>query len=786
MKAIRLLLQTTLIVVLLFIAVCAHNSGGSGDTDGGTGGASGGGAGTGGQGSVASSHTLSVVVNGNGTVISQPAGISCGTTCRADFPIGTTVTLTAASGAGATLVGFGGACTGTSACTIVMDTDRQVSVAFGGPGGTWSWGGVSFPWQVFDGTVPDVPTATGTGKTWYCDPVGGNDTWDGSSFTFVSGKVGPKKTLGAALTAGVKAGDTILLGGGIYREYPDFGTLSGKAGAPITIGSYGRGTGAPILDGGIKSTLWTKYTAQGQSTVWQTPLSSLSDITANQPVLGIYVNNAKNEYALYEVIHGQVSSYGGKLPPNETAADLKDGANKWFYNTSTKVLYADFGGTLGSGDPNTADVSILFNSHAASAAVNVITLTKGHDYINFIGLTIRAASWSGVYTESSWITLDHCDIKFNGGAAVLFGAAERDVTQGNNIVRYSRIWMNVLDNWPRFNNGNTGGGWPSALGWAGQSNGLSLGNVVYLNGGEGVDFTYTDSADGKVAHISVNNIVRNNIIFDNYSVNLYFVSTQNVKAEQNFVFNHPLDKTQTFDNLLEASAGYGEDLVRRMVPINVGLGDEPGSSFDGKASLAGITLINNVIVGGKRGIYDWDDGTTDNGHGLRDVLIANNTFVQSSQPLPAASEAYLWQGQSFPGRSSNSLVENNILLTVDADDFFIKLASGADTGITTDYNLYAGPGSWGGTGGVTQSHTQWKAAHPQWDRNSATGDTPIAGLNEFNQTAAQRPVYDWSKAKAAASPAFGMGTDLSTRFNTDFTGTPRPTSSHVVGAFAGP
>ena len=176
--------------------------------------------------------------------------------------------------------------------------------------------------------------------------------------------------------------------------------------------------------------------------------------------------------------------------------------------------------------------------------------------------------------------------------------------------------------------------------------------------------------------------------------------------------------------------------------------------------------------------------TSDSGHGLRDVLVANNTFIQSAKPLPASSEAYVWQMQPLPGKSSNSFIENNIIVTVDTDDFFMKTESAnADTGIANDYNLYTGPGHWGAPGGNSQTFAQWQSAHPQWDRNSVTGDSGIAGLDEFNQTAEQRPVYDWAMAKAAASStAFKMGTDMSAHFTTDFTGAPR--SSASLGAFA--
>lgn len=74
---------------------------------------------------------LGVNVSGNGTVTSQPGGISCGPVCSALFPTGTSVVLTASLGAGSTSVTWVG-CDSftTNTCTVVMSTARQVSAAF--------------------------------------------------------------------------------------------------------------------------------------------------------------------------------------------------------------------------------------------------------------------------------------------------------------------------------------------------------------------------------------------------------------------------------------------------------------------------------------------------------------------------------------------------------------------------------------------------------------------------------------------------------------------------------
>ncbi|MFB3737963.1 MAG: choice-of-anchor L domain-containing protein [Candidatus Velamenicoccus archaeovorus] len=82
-------------------------------------------------------HTLSVEVTGTGqgSVTSDPAGISCPGIegpCSADFEEGTSVALTASAAEGSAFVGWGGDCEGQTGdiCTVTMDQDRSVTARF--------------------------------------------------------------------------------------------------------------------------------------------------------------------------------------------------------------------------------------------------------------------------------------------------------------------------------------------------------------------------------------------------------------------------------------------------------------------------------------------------------------------------------------------------------------------------------------------------------------------------------------------------------------------------------
>jgi len=74
---------------------------------------------------------------GTGTVISNPAGINCGTACAKNYLLGTVVTLTATPDPGSTFTGWDGftgsgvlPCSGTGSCTVSMTSAISVNARF--------------------------------------------------------------------------------------------------------------------------------------------------------------------------------------------------------------------------------------------------------------------------------------------------------------------------------------------------------------------------------------------------------------------------------------------------------------------------------------------------------------------------------------------------------------------------------------------------------------------------------------------------------------------------------
>ena len=101
---------------------------------------------------------------GTGTVTSNPSGISCGTVCASDFPIGSTVALTAASTGGSTFTGWsGGGCSGTGSCTVTMSADQTVTANFTAPPNTFTL--TVTPAGAGVGTVTSSPAGINCGAT---------------------------------------------------------------------------------------------------------------------------------------------------------------------------------------------------------------------------------------------------------------------------------------------------------------------------------------------------------------------------------------------------------------------------------------------------------------------------------------------------------------------------------------------------------------------------------------------------------------------------------------------
>ncbi|HSN21251.1 MAG TPA: hypothetical protein VLS49_11270, partial [Usitatibacter sp.] len=457
-------------------------------------------------GSAGATLNATVTPDGADTTVSFDMGTttSYGTTiAAAPSPVLATSSSTAVAGgasslACATTYHFRVKAANSAGTTVGSDQSFTTSACGGTTAGPW-------PWPTWTKQVIAVPPST-TGITYYVDGTSGNDANAGTSATAAF------KTIKKAV-ATIAAGDTVLIRKGLYREGIDLGSgPSGTATKPITFGSYG--DGEVILDGSTKVTGWTLVSG----TVWQAQASF-------KPI-GVVVN----EVALRQVTQGQ----GGSTAPQVGLAGVTSGSGKW-YVSSSNVITADFGTVLGNGDPNQADI-VVPNNNGAQTHI----YWYGVSYVTFKGLTVRGSGSNGLWGYGSHVTVDSCDIKFNGKAAVSFMVDSASTVNSDNAVIYSHAYHNVLLNWPRGNNGymEAGGGWPGTIVWDTNLRPVARGNVVHMNGGEGIISYGTASG-----HSSGSALFEQNVAYDNWSVNMYFDNQPNNVARQNLLFNHPPDSS---------------------------------------------------------------------------------------------------------------------------------------------------------------------------------------------------------------------------------------------------
>ena len=606
----------------------------------------------------------------------------------------------------------------------------------------------AWPWPTWTGETIAVAPST-TGNTYYVDGTNGNDANAGTSPTAAL------KTIKSAVSK-IAAGDTVLIHKGLYREGIDLGNgPSGSEGRPITFGSYG--DGEVILDGSTPVTGWLRVAGS----VWQAQ--------ATFTPIAVVVN----EVALRQVTQGQ----GGSTAPQAGLAGVTSGSGKW-YVSSGNVITADFGTVLGNGDPNQADI-VVPNNNGAQTHI----YWYGVSYVTFKGLTVRGSGSNGLWGYGSHVTVDSCDIKFNGKAAVSFMVDSASTVNSDNAVIYSHAYHNVLLNWPRGNNGymEAGGGWPGTIVWDTNLRPVARGNVVHMNGGEGIISYGTASG-----HSSGSALFEQNVAYDNWSVDMYFDNQPNDVARQNFLFNHPANN----DDYLYVSSSYPWNEVGKY-SVCIMLADEQNSSdsTNNYANLNYTQVYDNIMAGCRIGIRDYSEGSTAaKYHGLKNSMISNNTIIMSYYDLPNDSTygIYLQDNKTPSGtqRNTNTVIQNNVVVGFNQDAVLFSELSGAQGGLNINDNDYYSTASkpfGSGFNTVTfYDFAGWKVATPGSDGASMFADPLLNDVAQFRTLGTA--VWDYNAANVASgSPTLGAGAAQTYSPAVDFAGKAR--SGWNIGAF---
>jgi parallel beta-helix repeat protein len=234
-------------------------------------------------------------------------------------------------------------------------------------------------------------------------------------------------------------------------------------------------------------------------------------------------------------------------------------------------------------------------------------------------------------------------------------------------------------------------------------------NVVYDCWGEGIS---TFNANGTT--------IQDNVIYDNWAQNLFVDNATNVLVQRNIVYNTP-------NNYVQANSGFtlAEDLA--------GVPPSPLASNN--------TVINNFVYNAPFCAFCW---TLISGSGLNNVLIANNTIINSNFATGS--------GGSYNITNTNSTIANNIV-------------SGGTVTVPD-------------ATGLTFSHNLWAALPP----SAAIGAGDTGGDPKFaatGSTAGGQLSASYFKL-LTGSPAIGNGKPLS-QVTKDFFGTPRKAAPDIGG-----
>jgi len=261
----------------------------------------------------------------------------------------------------------------------------------------------------------------------------------------------------------------------------------------------------------------------------------------------------------------------------------------------------------------------------------------------------------------------------------------------------SRVFHTVMMNSSR----STSSSWGSAIKVRVSDDVIVEGNSIHHNYGEGLGTR------------GINITIRNNIVFDNFSVNIY-TNSENALIERNFVYCTP-------------NSGFERD---GMPALGIALAEE---YFEGwGARINNARVLNNIVAFCKSGVrYNGAEAGVVGG-GLKNSIIAYNTLYGST----AAAI-----GIVYGSAQTNSLIANNIIWQTDN-----KLAN-------VENNL-----------GLTFTNNLWKALPPVNVRGTGDrmGDPGFPGIPGY-APADYSPV----SSSLAGGGAFDLG------ITNDFFGNPR-------------
>jgi chitodextrinase len=285
--------------------------------------------------------------------------------------------------------------------------------------------------------------------------------------------------------------------------------------------------------------------------------------------------------------------------------------------------------TVGISSKGTANARITFQPYpgekvtvdgtGTAPATDLFTLYKA-EYVDVVGFEVRNSTRIGinVYSCKSIRVRDN-DTHHHIRNGIYIGASAMGVSS-DIVIDGNQVHDTVLEN---ENHVFVNGGWAGGLAFSKTKGGAITNNKVYRNYGEGLG-----------TGLSTNVLVEGNEISDAYSGYIYIESSGYITVNKNFLYN--TGDTRFYRN---GHPGPGIGVANETWDIVL---PEAGSN---------LTITNNIVNNTRWCFYY---GSFDTGGGLKNSVIANNTFYRATDALIRISL----------DTHSGSLVTNNIFYQV--------------------------------------------------------------------------------------------------------------------------
>jgi hypothetical protein len=271
------------------------------------------------------------------------------------------------------------------------------------------------------------------------------------------------------------------------------------------------------------------------------------------------------------------------------------------------------------------------NNYSLPRVAGGTLLEISGNFVFVSGFEVRYSNYLGVLVNGSYSTAN----KINSNHNLHSGMR---ISGDYSVIEYSNVWSNDMQN---YNGQNPAGDSTALTASRHPSNAVIRNNFVHDNWGIGLS-TYEASGT----------LIENNIVYDNYGPNIYLSDVTDITFQRNFIY--------ATGNMIGG------------VQVGIQVGDE---TLYPPYSSSNIIITNNIVYHTRRNLACWHGSSGQ----MVDVLIANNTFVNSTEESGIVFKDNL----DFTNvRFVNNLIQQD-------DDLPIVLLPSSHEGLTLSNNLWS-------------------------------------------------------------------------------------------------